>query len=51
MEVFIEKLFDCEESKMLMDDWGLNLSRAPSKHRGYKLDAGNIVMGPKPIID
>ena len=30
-----------------MDDWDLKLSKVPTKHRGYKLNAGNIVMGLK----
>lgn len=34
----------------IMNNWGLKLDKVPAKHRGYKLEPGNIIMGPKPIL-
>jgi aubergine-like protein len=48
MKILIENIF--KKSKPLLQSWGVNLSKAPVKHIGYKLDPGNIVCGPKDEI-
>ena len=48
MEALIEKIFQNEKAKSISKDWALKLNKQPEKHRGYKLDGGNIIMGVKP---
>ena len=49
IKVLIDKLFENEDSKRIMDNWGLKIEKTPAKHRGFKLDPGFIIMGPKAI--
>ena len=41
----IHKLFSKKESLELIDKWGIQLDKKPAKHKGYKLDPGNLTMG------
>ena len=50
IRVLLDKLFDNEDSMKMLEDWGVEQSRTPAKYKGHKLDAGNVIMGPKPEI-
>lgn len=49
MKSLIAKIFSVEKKNQTLSTWGLKLKDVPAKHKGYKLDPGNIVMGPKPL--
>jgi hypothetical protein len=46
MNSLVERVLSNVKNMDLLKDWEVELSQRPQKHRGYKLDAGNIVMGP-----
>lgn len=45
MESLIQKVTQNARNIDLMTNWEVSLSCKPKKHNGYKLDAGNIIMG------
>lgn len=45
IQVLLDKVFQNEDSMKLLEDWGAEQSRTPTKYKGFKLDAGNIIMG------
>ena len=45
MEHLLHKVVKNAKNIALMTNWQVSLSMKPKKHRGYKLDGGNIIMG------
>ena len=48
MTSLITKMFENKDSSTIIDKWGIQISNKPEKHKGYKLDPGNLTMGATP---
>jgi hypothetical protein len=51
IQTLVTKMFGNEECLAQMNRWGLKIAKTPSKHTGYKLIPGNIIMGQKPLSE